>query len=170
MANRYFSNLLGIPRTLQVVADAWLSAERVLQNEVRQADPYAGEEFITERFGNLLTLQLKEASADKHIERAFLRDLEFAFPDIEAKQVLPKVAHGLGATLSRHKRSVETKTGGDLGFATIRPNITKSLSVLTPGLYRRGLLAQAKLRQIDTGKWDELTTTQKNVLPKHVTI
>jgi hypothetical protein len=143
-------------------------AERELQHEILAVDPYAGEEFITERFCGVLTTLLNDASDKRRIERAFLRDLEAAFPDAKISQVLPKLAEGLGARISRHGRHIETKTGGDLGFVLIRPTVDRNFSVLTPGLYQRGLLAQAKLRHIQTGNWGSLTANQKKVLPKRL--
>jgi hypothetical protein len=145
-----------------------MAAESDLQDEILDVDPYAGEEFITERFCGVLKGHLKEASSTQRIELAFLNDLSTAFQYVDASHVLSRLADGLGARIGRHGRHIEARTGGDLGFAIIRPDIDSNFSRLTPHVYRRGLLAQAKLRTRETGKWGTLTSNQKRILPQRL--
>ena len=143
-----------IPHTLLVLCDCWKEAEKRLAEEIGQ---YAriGEESITEWFHKHFKFVLIEASKDRLIEMAFLDDLNEAFPGLVDGAQLARLAHGLIADVTLHNRRKEGETGGDMGFMISRPQISRLGDTLSVDSYRRGLLCQAKLKDVK-GKWRNL--------------
>jgi hypothetical protein len=166
---RYFSsrNILNISNTLRVVADCWSSAEESLRTDIKKDYPGVNEEFITQMFHGKLARSLREASEAHRIERAFLVDLQKAFPGLGYGSGLRSVAHGLIADVTLHRRDTERVTGGDIGFMIVRPQISDHVHdhvhTLQVGYYRRGLLCQAKIKRAN-GIWGSFTRQQKKVL------
>lgn len=157
--------VLDIRNTLQVIIECWRKAEKTLRDQVYDTHPNLGEVFITEHFHGIFAEKLKNASKLRDIERAFLIDLQTAFPKIGYE--LEMMSNGLTADVTLHGQSTEGnpgRTGGDLGLMLIRPQILDHGTHLSVSDYRRGLLVQAKLRD-KNGKWREFTTTQLDVLP-----
>jgi hypothetical protein len=97
-------------------------------------------------FHGKLARALRTASEEHRIEQAFLVDLQKAFPDLCHGSELRRLARGLIADVTLHKRDTERVTGGDIGFMIIRPQISNHGHILQVGNYRRGLLCQAKIR------------------------
>lgn len=156
-----------IPRTLKVVSDCWHNAEKSLQADIREDYPGVNEEFITQMFHGKFAKALKTASSSHLIERAFLDDLVNSFPDLRSGRELSKIAHGLIANVTLHKRNTETVTGGDLGFVIIRPQIEDSGNTLKISNYRRGILCQAKIKRAN-GEWGNFSRQQYKILPERL--
>ncbi len=138
--------ILKIYSTLKVVSDCWNAAEESLRNEIKDDYPGVHEEFITQMFHGKLAKALRTASQGHHIEQAFLTDLRKAFSDLRYDFV-SKLARGLIADVTLHRRETERVTGGDIGFMIIRPQIDDHGKILKVGDYRRGILCQAKLKR-----------------------
>lgn len=154
--------IIRIPNTLHELCRCWAEAESSLQREIASSSPDIDEEIITQRFHSRLTETLWAASQSRLIERSFVKDLESSFSDIDSR-ALRRVARGLIADVTLHKRSTEKATGGDLGLMIIRPQLQLKSSALKISDYRRGLLAQAKTRRVN-GKWGNLTANQEQTL------
>jgi hypothetical protein len=157
--------LLEIPNTTNLLIQAWRAAEESLLHDISLFHPDADEEFITQLFHGKYGAILSFASQQKYIENAFLADLRSAFPTLGAP--LNKIASGLVAEITIHKRSTEKITGGDIGFLVSRPQISHGDEALLISDYRRGLLCQAKLKN-SAGKWGTFTKRQKQVLPERL--
>lgn len=157
-----FGKLLEIQNTLDVLIERWLAAEEYLRTDIETYHPDVDEEFITTTFHGIYGRMLLEASESKLIEYAFLKDLKRAFPLITTQ--LPKIARGLIAEITLHKRPTEKITGGDIGVLIIRPQVFVQGDYLRVTDYRRGLLCQAKLKN-RKGKWGHFTKRQIEVLP-----
>ncbi len=160
-------NTLNISNTLRVVMDCWGNAEESLRTDIKAVYPGVNEEFITQMFHGKLASALKEASESHRIEQAFLVDLRKAFPDLCFGTELRRVAHGLIADVTLHRRDTERVTGGDIGFIIVRPQISAHFDTLQVGYYRRGLLCQAKIKRAN-GAWGSFTRQQKKVLPERL--
>ena len=158
------SNLLEIPKTLNTIIHYWQLAEEVMQHLIEYYYPNCGEEFITQLFHGIFARHLMEASQREEIARAFLNDLEAAFPELYDSGTLHQIANGLIADVTLHKRSTEKVTGGDIGFMIVRPQVARSNDLIKINDYRRGILCQAKLRDVK-GRWGHLTKKQKEILP-----
>lgn len=154
--------IIRIPNTIQVLCRCWAEAENSLQSEVASSSPDIDEEIITQRFHSRFTETLGDASQSRLIERSFVKDLESSFSEIDSSD-LRRVARGLIADVTLHKRGTEKTTGGDLGLMIIRPQVQLNSSALKISDYRRGLLAQAKTRRVN-GKWGNLTANQEQTL------
>lgn len=128
--------------------------------------PTADEDFITKSFHVVLAKRLREANNENYIARMFLKDLEDGFPKINHSDLV-NVATGLLGEVILHKKETEKITGGDLGLLIIRPQITYSFERLQIADYRRGLLAQAKLKR-PNGKWNVFKPNQKKILPQRL--
>jgi hypothetical protein len=157
--------LLEITNTLDVLIETWALAEENLRNDIASCYPDANEEFITQMFHGKYGAILSYASQCQHIENAFLRDLQKAFPKLS--QELHQIATGLIAEITLHKKGTEKITGGDIGILIIRPNVHDYGHYLKISDYRRGLLCQAKLKN-QKGKWGRFTERQSEVLPKRL--
>ena len=160
-------NIIRITNTLRVVSECWVTAEENLQADIKNNYPEADEEFITKLFHGKFNETLKLASESHSIAQAFLIDLNIAFPLLQGAPELRKVAQGLVANVTLHKRQTERLTGGDLGFQIMRPQIKYGnvRNLLKVSDYRRGILCQAKLRK-GNGKWGAFTKRQKEILPE----
>lgn len=161
----FHGKLLEIPNTLDVLIDGWTLAEENLRYDISACYPDADEEFITQMFHGKYGAILSYASECKHIENAFLRDIQRAFPELD--QELRQIASGLIAEITLHKKATEKITGGDIGLLIIRPNVHDHGDYLKISDYRRGLLCQAKLKN-QKGKWGHFTDRQKKVLPERL--
>jgi hypothetical protein len=167
MSDLDFRNILEIPTTLRVVSDCWQNAEQSLQADIREDYPGVNEEFITQMFHGKLAKALRAASSNHLIERAFLTDLGNTFCDLRDDFELSRIAQGLIANVTLHKRDTEIVTGGDIGFIIIRPQIEDAGYALRVSDYRRGILCQAKIKRAD-GKWGNFSRTQNKVLPERL--
>lgn len=149
-----------------LIVQCWNSAELTIRQEMESKHPDKNEEFITELFQDVLRLQLEGASASGAVERAFLSDLEGAFPNVMFPD-LSRISNGLVALVNFHTRSTEGKTGGDFGLVLVRSDVTHARfggsDLIIDENYQRGLLCQAKILGRDA-KWGDLTESQKRVL------
>jgi len=153
-----------ISYTLNIISRCWEQAEDELRGEIREYYSGANEEFITQMFHGKFSKFLNLASKDKKIERAFLQDLEIAFPKIQSYE-LSNISTGLLANVVLHRRKTEAVTGGDIGLVVNRPSVelVQYRNLLKVGFRRNGLLCQAKLRKSNR-KWNVFTGSQKKVL------
>lgn len=157
-------NRLKIPYTIREVAKCWNCAEMDLRNNIETKHHDLDEEFITKLFYDEFCCQLNKASTGKQIERAFLADLQRAFPEI-LRFTLSRFSANLIAEAMLHKRGTEKVTGGDFGLVITCPQISYGWSKLIRGTdFHQGLLCQAKIRR-RSGKWGSLTRNQEKVLP-----
>lgn len=162
-----YGNILKIDHTLEVISECWTMAESNLQGDIKVYSPGAGEEEITQAFHRKFAKTLDSASKNHCIERAFLSDLNRSFPELPDTHDLTRIAQGLVADVTLHEGSTEWKTGGDLGFMIIRPQIQRSHDSLQISDYRCGILVQAKLKDANR-KWGTFTPKQKKFLPQRL--
>jgi hypothetical protein len=136
--------VLPLPWTVGVVANCFVQAQKRVQGVVTQIRPDADEEAITNDLERELAEQLHFASAGRHIETAFMKDLIRAYPQVDMSR-FAKAASGLIAMVSWHNRAVEKITGGDFGLVLVRPLVVHNypLIKITSG-YGRGVTVQAK--------------------------
>jgi hypothetical protein len=162
------NSILQIPSTLDLLCTCWNAAEISLRAEVANNCPDIDEEAITQMFHAKLSESLRLASREKRIESAFLKDLQDSFPTLHYSHglELQRIAQGIIADVTLHKRSTERVTGGDLGFMIVRPYIQLEWSSLHISDYRRGLLTQAKLKRLSG--WGTFTSNQKKILPERL--
>jgi len=154
-----------IPKTIEVICKAWNTAEKKLVEEVSKYSPGRGEECITDCFFVLLQKELEDASEKELVKTAFIEDLMEEYPDIPAKRI-ENFSQGLIAE-ALHSRYIEgSKTGGDFGLIISSPEVERSADRLHFSKIQNGLLCQAKLKR--KKKWEELTETQEEILPKHL--
>jgi hypothetical protein len=161
-------NVLKIPALAKLLSECWKDAEVNLQDNIQQHCPGIAEEAITQSFHAELSRTLSTASENRTIERAFQSDLKMSFlgrgHEFEFDPRL--VARNLVADVTLHKRQTEAATGGDMGLLIIRPEVKLGNSSLRISDYRRGLLAQAKLKG-DKG-WGPFTKNQEEILPQRL--
>ena len=157
----FSSKVLKISNTLRCLAECWLEAEESLRRDINNLYPLADEEFITKMFHGKYKEILREVSEQGLIKDRFLSDLRVAFPGLGNE--LYRIADGLIAEVSLHRRTTERITGGDLGFVIIRPNVVREYDYLKIKDHRTGLLCQAKLKN-RKGKWGQLSANQIKVL------
>lgn len=160
-------NVLRIPKTLELLCRCWSLAETALQHNVRNNSPDIDEEVITQFFYAELSEYLRAASKNKAIESAFLYDLRAASLPHVREDNLRRIANGIVADVSLHRRETERVTGGDFGLLIIRPNVQSGYKSLKITDYRRGILTQAKLKRVD-GKWGTFTPNQERILPERL--
>jgi hypothetical protein len=168
--------IINIDETLKAVCGAIAHAETFLKEQIKLYYHDANEEFITFAFYSHIKHRLREASRNKLIEKAFLRDLKEAIrreglsgPSGEwaLERQLSREASGLVADMVLHNKRQEGKTGGDFGLIVVRPQIiTRSDFLEIKKGSSTGLLCQAKLKRKD-GKWGGLRR-QRDVLPEHL--
>jgi hypothetical protein len=156
-----------MPNTIRVIRECWNVAETELRSIIEKKYHDLDEECITKLFYSEFCFLLRDASQNKKVERAFLADLQKAFPEALCSR-LSGFSANLIADVSLHKREMEKITGGDFGLTITRPQISRrSQSELILGNdYCRGLLCQAKIKRRN-GKWGLLKKNQKEILPKH---
>lgn len=111
------------PNGRKLIDSCWIGAEEALRKNVREKFPDRDEEMITDLFHAELEQEFAKVSRSGAVARAFLDDLESAFPRIAVDDLHLKIARRLIATVSFHPPKVEEKTGGDLGVVLVRPNI-----------------------------------------------
>lgn len=157
------SKTVKVPSTLKIISDCWGNAEVDLQKEISTDYPAVNEEFITQMFHGKFAKQLRIASEDQRVMKAFLKDLKAAYPDLQNDSDLKKISNGLIADVALHKRETEKVTGGDIGLVIRRPKVTKLGNILKVGEYKRGVLCQAKLKR-SSEKWGKFTNNQIKVL------
>jgi hypothetical protein len=156
--------IMSIPNLSALISNCWVAAEEELKNQVRIKYPDRDEEMITDLFHAELRVKLEAASSSGDVSSAFLSDLKEEFPKVLEESLASQVARRLIATVAFHSRSVETKTGGDLGIVLVRPNVEEGMSeLIIHGDYKRGLLCQAKIFQRNS-RWETLTANQKKIL------
>jgi len=160
-------NPLRIPATLQLICKCWNKAEEALRQGIKNDFPDIDEEAITQNFHAQLSASLRAASGVRAIESAFLSDLRSSSLRHVQEKDLRKIAHGLVADVSLHRRDTEKVTGGDFGFVIIRPDVQSGSTSLKIDDYRRGILTQAKLKRAD-GSWGTFTPNQEKVLPERL--
>ena len=165
--NKYGTNLLKIHNTLSVISKCWEIAEDRIQTSIRKNFPAKNEEFITEYFHGEYAQVLMEASENKLIAKAFLRDLKKSFSEISTDLVLGRLASGIVADVTLHGKATEKFTGGDIGFQIHRPIIAHSGDFLHIDDYRQGLLLQAKMKRKNR-KWGLFTKNQQIILPEKI--
>ena len=151
-----------LTKTLTAVADSCEAAERALRAEIQNKHEAADEELITRLFHGELKYALRKASEDHLISRAFERDVATAIGGVVNVPQPHELSIDLFAESRFHKRSVESKTGGDFGLLIVRPSIRIMSDWLEITMAKQGLLCQAKLKH--GKKWDSLTDTQKKLL------
>jgi len=166
---------INIDETLNVVCGAISGAEHDLREQIKIYYQEANEEFITFAFYGHIRHKLREASQNKIIEKAFLKDLKAALRrryrersiGQEIERQLSRHAAGLVADITLHNRSQEGVTGGDFGLVIVHPEITTSSNtlVIKKGA-SSGLLCQAKIKR-KNGRWGDLSN-QRDVLPAHM--
>ncbi len=159
--------IMQIPATLESLSLCWKLAEQALQNTIRCDLRGADEETITLLFYLQFAEQLRQRSHARLFAQAFLDDLGKNFPDLKDSPELRKIAEGLVADITLHKRATEKITGGDFGLMIIRPQVTRIDNLLKIGDYRRGILCQAKLKG-EKGTWGSFTKRQMKLLPERM--
>jgi len=159
--------ILPIPHTIALLIKCWEAAEVAIAENIDLNAPGANEESITEQIRAKLAEQFRTANNLNEFSDAFLADLNEAFPDLQNAPELTELANGLIAEVTWHGRSTEGTTGGDFGLLLVRPQVEDHDYTLRIDDYQRGLLAQAKLK-MENGKWDELTTTQQDLLKERL--
>lgn len=168
--------LINIDETLNAVCGAISEAEHDLREQIKLYYQEANEEFITFAFYGHIRHKLREASQNKIIEKAFLKDLKAALRrqrysersiDQEIERQLSRHASGLVADIVLHNRTQEGETGGDFGLVIVHPELTTSSNtlVIKKGA-SSGLLCQAKIKR-KNGRWGDLSN-QRDVLPAHL--
>lgn len=171
-----YSRVINISETLAAVCSAIADAEATFREQIKLYYHDANEEFITFAFYCHIKHKLQEASEDKLIEKAFLRDLKAALRtqrfgswgiEREVERQLSQQAAGLIADIVLHNKCQEAETGGDFGLIIVRPKITaKSDSLVINKGFSSGLLCQAKIKR-KVGRWGNLRK-QREVLPEHL--
>ncbi len=154
-----------IPRLGKLIIDCWLNAEQATRDAVRQKHRDSNEEFITDLFRGELRGEVETASREQRVRAAFLGDLKAAFRHADSGK-LESITAGLGAAVCFHDRSLEVRTGGDVGIVIARPhaqtdNSSEQLQIRRD--HKQGLLCQAKMFR-RTSKWGSLTRVQERVL------
>jgi hypothetical protein len=155
-----------IPSVVKVISKCWIESEKRLISSIKMKHSDLDEPLITRLFHDELRESLKKASQTNNIENAFLNDLRDIFPELAYSGELTSVSSGLIASSTFHSQENEKKTGGDLGISINRPDVvlnSQGYCRIQVGVYRRGLLCQAKVKRRN-GKWGELSDTQEKVL------
>lgn len=159
--------ILLIPAALNVVTKCWKEAEAELHGVIEKKYHDPDEEFVTRLFYGEFAYSLNQASGKGLIKRAFLIDLQNAFPKLRNSRELNAIPNALIAEVSLHKREVERITGGDFGLTIIRPRVFSppfNEHELWIEQHEQGLLCQAKIKRRN-GKFGKLTKKQREVLP-----
>jgi hypothetical protein len=174
-----YGGIIPIDETLNVVCCAINNAESTLKEHVKLYYHNVNEEFITTAFYGHIKHRLCEASQNKLIEHAFLKDLKTALHSLpyhgynpisnwELDNRLHIRAEGLIADIVLHNKRQEGKTGGDFGLLIVHPQIEIEEDGLKIEEGRTsGLLCQAKLKDKD-GQWGSFTDNQQTILPKQL--
>lgn len=160
--------ILKIPTTLALVSSCWNAAEHELRRGIQEKYHDVDEEFITTFFRGEFAFAVGAASDKGKIRDAFLTDLMNAFPDFADSTELAGITNGLIADVTFHDRTIEKKTGGDLGLTIVRPQVSQDpfdeFEFSIDEEYCCGLLCQAKIKR-RTGKWGTFASkNQKQVL------
>jgi hypothetical protein len=158
-----YSSILPIPNTVKVISECWKNAEEELQTGIKKYTPDKDEEFITETFHGKYKEALDAANVKDIIASSFLADLIRCY-GYDYHEKWKGISQNLIADVTLHKKTTEGKTGGDLGIVIIRPNITIDNDKIKILDYKRGILAQAKIKRRD-GKWGGFTPNQISLIP-----
>jgi hypothetical protein len=154
-------------QTISLLCDCWTAAERNTAQHLKRYNPKAREEFITDLFWGFLNNQLKEATKDRRLKRAFEADLVGAIPNLQfGDSRLRLYSENLFMECNLHNRNQEAITGGDFGLTILRPSIPNTVHHASINMKYQGLLCQAKLKNRN-GKWQPLSKNQKKILPKN---
>lgn len=162
------NSVLRIANTLELLCACWNEAEATLQYDIKNNCPDIDEEAITQNFHAKLSESLRSASKAGKIESVFLKDLQKSFPTryYDYGIDLRKIARGLVADVTLHRRGTERMTGGDFGFIIIRPHISIGYSSLHVSDYRQGILTQTKLKR--PNGCGAFTPNQEKILPQRL--
>lgn len=155
-------NTLPLEHTLEVIAASCEAAERAVRRQIKRKYDSADEEFITRLFHGELRFALRTATEKRAISDAFHADLTAALSGLFDLHTLQNLSADVFAESRFHRRSVETKTGGDFGLLIVRPFLQFTDHYLAITMAKQGLLCQAKLRHESV--WDSLTDNQNEVL------
>ncbi len=166
MSHWRLNQILEIPRTLAILTECWEKAESQLQLVLQSYSPDTNEDYVTRRFHEEYSSELKKASEKKLVEKAFSGDLERAFRGINLSHSPTQIAQGIIADVTLHEKKTEEGTGGDFGLVLIRPKTIAYGDSITFKSYRRGLLCQAKIKR-ESGKFGELSENQVDLFEKH---
>lgn len=150
----------------KLITQCWAAAEKALRKNVRERYPDRDEEIITTLFHAELEAEVKRVSDNGAVSRAFLSDLKRRFWAVGDDQVLSGIARDLIATVTFHSRTVERKTGGDMGIVIVRPDVRMARTGTDLTIQRdhkRGLLCQAKIFG-RSSRWRNLNKNQRKVL------
>ena len=168
--------IINIDETLKAVCKAVADAEAAVREQVKLYYHGADEEFITFALYGHINHKLQEASHNKLIEAAFLKDLKVALRhyrlrnlsvERETESKLSRRATGLVADMVLHNKPQEGRTGGDFGLVIVHPKIIiKSKAIEVKKGFSSGLLCQAKMKRRG-GKWGDLSS-QRESLPDHL--
>jgi hypothetical protein len=161
-----------IPNLTALVSNCWAKAEAETRQAIKERHHAAEEEFVTELFHGYLRERIQDLNARQMVRAALLKDLVAAFSSLTMRDK-NTISSGVIATVMRHTRHVEGKTGGDLGLVLVRPDFQKkSLGVLARSERQHGLLCQAKMKRwAPNGKsaiWGEFTKNQQEILPQRL--
>jgi len=159
------NQILEIPRTVSIITECWYRAELQLQSVLKTYSPDTNEDYVTRRFHEEYSRQLKSASDDGLIEKAFAEDLDCAFQFLQISRRPAQIAEGIIADVTLHQKKTEEETGGDFGLVLIRPKTVELHDSVAFKPYRRGLLCQAKIRR-ESGKLGEFTENQVKVFDR----
>ena len=164
-----YTQTFHINETLKEVCSSISRAEATVKEHIKLFYHNASEDYITFLFYGHIKYRLCEASQNKSIERAFLKDLKSSLGyqtniDWNLDRELHHEAEGLIADMVLHNKRQEGKTGGDFGLIILHPQIKVDDEFLEiiKGV-SSGLLCQAKLKD-EYGKWNGLTKNQRTAL------
>jgi hypothetical protein len=165
-----------LPKLIKLISECWKEAEESTCVLLATRYQDKNEPFITDLFHGELGVAVKEASDKGSLRRAFLEDMQNAFPELCHSAELDLRISKFGATVAFHSGEIETRTKGDLGLVLIRPDAQKAQyetnSIIIDADYQRGLLCQAKINQRSSRPrqrphWGKLSDSQQNELPHH---
>jgi hypothetical protein len=161
-----------IKETMTVVCNAIRAAEQGLIDHIGIYYHNADEELITKILYGHIQHNLREASKNRLIEKAFVRDLQKAtgnqqYVNSRLANKINKTAAGLVADIVLHNKRTEGTTGGDFGLVIFHPMLKLvGNTLLVEKGQCSGSLCQAKLKNM-AGKWNEFTDNQRIALTRN---
>ena len=105
-----------IPHLIKLISECWQEAEKSTSFLLATRYHDEDEPFITNLFHGELGVAVKEASDKGRVRRAFLQDIQSAFPEIDHSAEIELRISEIGATVTFHPGKIERLTGGDLGL------------------------------------------------------
>lgn len=163
----HFEESIRLKHLNLLMGDLFKKAEDETKKRIQLLCPEADEEWISIKLFEELAINLYDASLRKDFEFAFEKDINetLGYSDYH----IQSISKGLVANISKHKRCVETKSGGDFGLLINFPKLyyeNKEFDLVQCG-DKRGILVQAKLKKYEN-KWGELTPTQLKIFEKNM--